>query len=257
MSSNSSSGVARITSEARRALQVLVWPSIHLALHLDLPCLCIQPRRAPSARLALCSSLHPPCLGIHPRRATSARLGLYLSLHSPCLCMHPRRATSARLAFPSILAFSWTSPAFAFSPDELQALVWPFIHLSTTLAFASPPDELQVLVWALRSPCPSPRPPLPSHSAQTSNTCSSSLSLHLALFLDLPCLCIQPRWATRARLGSLFISPLPLPSNPAQTSYKRSSGLRFFFSFHYPGPEREDEGPRVASPRYIVILLFY
>ena len=178
MSSNSSSGVARITSEARRALQVLVWPSIHLALHLDLPCLRIQPRRAPSARLALCSSLHPP-LPWHPPQTSykrssgplfisplplplhapqtsykcssglSLHLGLLLDL--PCLRIQPRRATRAHLASPSILPFSWTSPAFAFSPDELQELV-----------------------WALYS------------------------SLHC------PCLRIQPRRATSARLGFVF-----------------------------------------------------
>ena len=74
-------------------------------------------------------SIFPPPLPLHPPQTSykcSSGLSVHLALllDLPCLRIQPRRATRAHLASPSILPFSWTSPAFAFSPDELQELVW-------------------------------------------------------------------------------------------------------------------------------------
>ena len=190
-------------------LQVLIWLALCSSLHLPLPWHPPQMSYKRSSGPLFISP--PPCLRMHPGSSKcSSRLSLHLGLllDLPCLRIQPRRATSARLASPSILPFSWTSLAFAFSPDELQALVWPLIHLSSPLAFACTPDELQVLVWLLPPACPSPQPPLPSYSAQTSYKRSSGLSLHLVLLLNLPCLRIQPRRAPSARLA-LYLSLHP------------------------------------------------
>ena len=124
------------------------------------------------------------------------------------------------LVFTSLLRFSLAISSntacltISSSPDELQALVWAFfstsmlhIYRSTSLTIPISPDELQVLVWAFFSP---------RRFTSTSLTIPISPDELQALV-----------WAF-FHLNSFTSMVLPpLPSQSAQTSYKRSSG--FFF----------------------------
>ena len=111
---------------------------------------------------------------------------LTLYLHLPHNLNQPRWATSTRLGYHFNSAFASTSLTISFSPDELQAVIWP-----------------------ISSPHPSPSPPSPFQPAQMSNKCLSGQYFHSTLHLCWPYHLNKPRWATSHHLGSLFTWLLP------------------------------------------------
>ena len=106
------------------------------------------------------------------KRSSGLSFHFTLHHHLPCHLKQPRWATSAHLGYPFTSAFTTTSLAISFRPDEqlVACLGYSFTtsFTTTSLDISSSPDEWQALVWALFSHRPSPPPPSPSHPAQMS-----------------------------------------------------------------------------------------